>query len=243
MVLFRHRLTEVASALSDPTRREIWEYVLSADDPPSVREVAERFGLHGNAARLHLEKLVQSGLLYSTRRRGSRGGRPAHLYRAVTEGEEFNLPPRRYKLLAEVLAAAWEEEAGRMELLEYISFTRGREEAGPHAAVPGGVVDAEEVLSRWLESLRERGLFAKAWRREDGTPALKFRLCPFGDLSSRYAEITCRLHRSYEEGVLSLWGPWRLKPLAESCSFLLVRATADGGEDFPGDGTRGDPAS
>jgi DNA-binding transcriptional ArsR family regulator len=94
----------VSAALADPTRRQIMELLLDAGMPLSAREVAETFGLHVNAARMHLEKLVKGGLLAVTRRRGERGGRPAHMYVVSDEDWELHLPPRSYRPLAAILA-------------------------------------------------------------------------------------------------------------------------------------------
>ena len=104
MKTYSDHIAQVSTALADPTRREIMEHVLDADVPLSVKEVADHFGLHANAARMHLDKLVKGGLLKVVRRRGASGGRPANLYDTSGVDWELNLPPRRYKLLAEVLA-------------------------------------------------------------------------------------------------------------------------------------------
>ena len=47
----------------------------------TVAEIAARFGLHPNVARMHLAKLEQAGFLATDFRRTSGGGRPAKLYR------------------------------------------------------------------------------------------------------------------------------------------------------------------
>jgi len=92
MKTYSDHIAQVSTALADPTRREIMEHVLHADTALSVREVADYFGLHANAVRMHLDKLVKGGLLKVVRRRGAHGGRPANLYDASDEDWELNLP-------------------------------------------------------------------------------------------------------------------------------------------------------
>lgn len=69
-----------ARALGDPTRHRVFRYVADADHPVEVAELAEHFGLHHNAIRQHLAKLVDADLVVeSTVARGGRG-RPRLCY-------------------------------------------------------------------------------------------------------------------------------------------------------------------
>ena len=75
MNTYSENIAQISTALADPTRREIMELVIHAGSPLSVREVADHFGLHANAARMHLDKLVKGGLLKVERQRGVLGAR------------------------------------------------------------------------------------------------------------------------------------------------------------------------
>ena len=225
MKTYSENIAQISTALADPTRREIMELVLYAGSPLSVREVADHFGLHANAARMHLDKLVKGGLLKVMRRRGERGGRPANLYDTSGEDWELNLPPRRYKLLAAVLAgglAGSHQELDRR--LGDEAHARGRAEAmassSPLAQVPHGA-GLKEIATAWLQEIEKRGHKADMAMLDESRIETAFSTCPFGEFSRDYPTLVCEIHRRLEEGVLSLAGNCRLKKTAEKCRFIL----------------------
>ncbi|RJP31226.1 MAG: ArsR family transcriptional regulator [Actinobacteria bacterium] len=228
MRTYSEHIARVSTALADPTRREIMEYVVHADSPLSVREVAENFGLHANAARIHLDKLVKGGLLQVIRRRGERGGRPANLYGASDEDLELSLPPRKYKLLAEVLASGVASAGkGVSPRIGREAFKRGREEAiassSPLAYLPQGA-SLTEIKEAWSEEIMRRG--HKASMRECGESRVEvtFATCPFGEFSRSHPGLVCEVHRCLEEGYLSLAGGCKLEASDLSCVFVLSAA-------------------
>lgn len=226
MSTYSDQIAQVSVALSDPTRREIMEHVFSSQSPLSVREVAEHFNLHANAARMHLDKLVKGGLLKVVRRRGARGGRPAHLYRAADLDWDLHIPPRSYRLLAEILAQAI------CDLIEPVpegvkkqALRSGREEAlrnsSPLAYLPPDA-GIEEVVRAWLEDIERRGIKTVLKSLDGGKAVVIFASCPFGELSTRHPHLVCEIHRTLEEGVLSLVGGWCLHLQEErGCAFIL----------------------
>jgi predicted ArsR family transcriptional regulator len=219
MNTYSDQIAQVSAALSDPTRREIMEYVMYSEGSLSVRDVAEHFELHANAARMHLDKLVKSGLLRVIRRRGPQGGRPAHHYDSVDRDWDLHIPPRHYKVLADILAGAMcgVENVGP-EGIELQALRSGREQAmrssSPIAYLQPDA-DIVEVVRIWLKEIERRGLKASWETLEDGEIEVNFSTCPFGDLSSRYPGLVCEIHRLLEQGFLSLAGNWRL----EACEF------------------------
>ena len=60
---FSAAVTSVTSAFGDPTRRDIYLLIRDAAAGVTAGEVAERFELHPNVARHHLEKLTAGGYL------------------------------------------------------------------------------------------------------------------------------------------------------------------------------------
>src|ERR671934_1582163 len=58
---FSAAVSAVTSAFGDPTRRDIYLFVRAGVDGVTAAEVAERFDLHPNVARHHLEKLTAGG--------------------------------------------------------------------------------------------------------------------------------------------------------------------------------------
>lgn len=82
------RAVSVARALGSSTRAGIYAHLQAAEDPLTVRDVADTFELHPNVARTHLETLADAGLVGVGLRKHPRGGRPAKLYQARAD-----LPP------------------------------------------------------------------------------------------------------------------------------------------------------
>jgi DNA-binding transcriptional ArsR family regulator len=92
---------ELSAVLADDTRYHIYRAVAERPgEDVTVADIAGRFGLHPNVARMHLAKLEQAGFLATDFRRTSGGGRPAKLYRLSDLVVSFAFPPRRYELLS-----------------------------------------------------------------------------------------------------------------------------------------------
>lgn len=224
---YKERLAEVSTALADPTRREIMDFVSSSSAPLSVQEVAQAFGLHANAARLHLEKLAKGGLLKVIRRRGKRGGRPAYLYLPSEEDLELHLPARHYRLLAEILVEGLSDMGEKVwERFREVSYWRGRREglssSSPLAHLPSrpGV---EEVAGAWEEDLRMRGMRFRMRVLEGETIEVTFLACPFGGISKSNLRRPCSVHHGLEAGVLSLAGRWVVEREDRKCVFVAKR--------------------
>ena len=230
MRTYSDQIAQVSTALADPTRREIMEHVLYAGSPLSVREVADFFGLHANAARMHLDKLVKGGLLRVVRRRGERGGRPANLYDASGEELDLNLPPRRYKLLAEVLAMGMADESGALlRRMGQEAYTRGREEAVTHSSPLGFLkpgAGLREIAAAWSEEVERRGHKVSMEHLSADRVEAAFITCPFGDFSRDYPRLVCEIHRRMEEGFLSLGGSCQLEATEKICHYILRTGTA-----------------
>jgi predicted ArsR family transcriptional regulator len=99
------------SCLSDPVRRQLYDFVAGHPEPVGRDEAAAAAGIGRAIAVYHLDKLVESGLLAASYRRpagrgGPGAGRPAKYY--VRSAREFTVtvPPREYELAAHLLAQA-----------------------------------------------------------------------------------------------------------------------------------------
>ena len=69
-----------ARALGDPTRHELFRYIADAGRPVDVAELTEHLGLHHNAIRQHLAKLVEAGLVSEATAPRVGRGRPRLVY-------------------------------------------------------------------------------------------------------------------------------------------------------------------
>lgn len=80
--------TRTAKVLSLPTRAAILSMLLRTG-PKTVKEIADRFQIHPNVARAHLDLMVETGFLMTETRRQDKG-RPAKVY-FTWEGEAGSL--------------------------------------------------------------------------------------------------------------------------------------------------------
>ena len=82
---FSAAVSAITNAFGDPTRRAIYLFAHEAgDDGVTAAQVADRFGLHPNVARHHLDKLAAGCYLeVAVGRSGSGAGRPSKRYRSI----------------------------------------------------------------------------------------------------------------------------------------------------------------
>src|SRR5438309_12104129 len=95
----------MAQILADDRRRSIYLFVTQSHRSVTVNEVAERLEIHRNAAKHHLDRLLEAGLLRAEFRRvnGRRGpgaGRPSKLYSAGEVEVSFSVPEPQHDPLA-----------------------------------------------------------------------------------------------------------------------------------------------
>src|SRR5213595_1007053 len=96
----------VTSAFGDPTRREIYLFARETEVGVTASEVAERFALHPNVARHHLDKLAAGGYVdvHVERPQHQAAGRPSKRYTASGREMSLEFPARRDDLLVMLLA-------------------------------------------------------------------------------------------------------------------------------------------
>src|SRR2546426_6838538 len=109
------RLADVA-VLGEPARRALYLHVARQTDAVDRDSAARAVGMSRAVAAFHLDKLVEAGLLSPTYRRlsgktGPGAGRPSKLYQVTDHQIEVSLPQRRYEIVAELFAKAFETGA------------------------------------------------------------------------------------------------------------------------------------
>jgi predicted ArsR family transcriptional regulator len=131
---FASAVTAIASAFGDPTRRDIFLYVHERPDGVTASEVAERFELHANVARHHLDKLAAGGYLEVGVERpdGGGAGRPSKRYRATEHEVSLDINVRHDDVLVTLLGRALEAlPPGQAQALaEEVGEEYGRTMAG-----------------------------------------------------------------------------------------------------------------
>lgn len=186
-------------ALADATRRALYEYVAGRPEPVGREEAATALGIALHNVSFHLDRLVAEGLLEVEYRRlsgrtGPGSGRPSKLYRRGACEFAVSLPPRRYALVAELLASAVARAAGGVPLddaLSQVARDEGRA-LGAAAEVP----DAEE-LDRTAIVLESQGY--EPIRRPD---VVTLNNCPFDALAQKHTALVCGLNRDFVQGVV-----------------------------------------
>lgn len=183
-------------ALAEGTRRALYEFVTSRPEPVGREQAAAELGIALHNVSFHLDRLVADGLLEVEYRRlsgrsGPGAGRPSKLYRRADREFAVSLPPRRYDLVGEILAAAVTRAAGGEPLeraLRESAHAEGRqlgEAAGTGASLPGLVT----VLG------------GQGFEPRLTDDVVELSNCPFDALAQRHTELVCGLNRSFVQGV------------------------------------------
>lgn len=237
---------DAIAALQDPVRRRLYDYVAAQDHEVGRAEAADAAGIQRTLAAFHLDRLTEAGLLDAVFRRpagrsGPGAGRPAKLYRRSATERTVSVPPRDYRVPAELLAEVVEEIGGE-EVLERLARMRGRS-AGAAAAeamaaaaetgadkagagTPGGdtpdqdTPDAGAPGERLMAALRARGY--EPYR--DGAE-LRLRNCPFHALAVAFPPVVCGMNLALLEGLVEGLGPAgvtaRMDPRPGECCVVL----------------------
>src|SRR5690349_24308385 len=165
-------------------------------------------------AAFHLDKLVEAGLLtarYEAPPDRPRGrGRAPKVYVTVGDGLAVTVPPRRYELIAEILADAMAESPTHsLEAAHRLAAERGR--ATGEALRTTGLVDALTDLG---------------FEPEQQHDAIRLRNCPFHALAQRQTELICGLNHEFMRGLVEGIGAGgveaRLAPQPGACCVELV---------------------
>lgn len=187
--------------LADETRYQIYRSV--AERPGrdvTVADVAERFHLHPNVARMHLAKLEQHGLLVTSFRRSAGGGRPAKLYRLSEKVATFGFPPRRYELLARLALDSLTAGGTREDMLRVCREAGAAE--GRRALMGSGRLtgSADEIAGLVRDITNEQGLYPEI-NREGRDLRVILHNCSFREASGSDPELVCPMHRAFLDGV------------------------------------------
>jgi predicted ArsR family transcriptional regulator len=202
---FNAAVAAVTNAFGDPTRREIYLFVRDhGADGVTASEIAERFALHPNVARHHLEKLTGGGYLVVEvgRRRGG-AGRPSKRYCAVALDATFSLPLKHDDVLSDLLAAALDalghDQAAT--LADDVGYAYGRGLAA-RMDPKAGQRSVRAAVAAVADALTAHG-FAAHTEEHGGELSIVSECCPFGDTAHKYPHVVCALDRGMIRGMLA----------------------------------------
>src|SRR5688500_18815002 len=199
---FTAGVAAATSAFGDATRRDIYLFAHAATEGVTTAEVAQRFGLHPNVARHHLDKLAAGGYLEvqvgrpvrpgATAKAGA--GRPSKRYQVTDKALALEFPVRRDDLLIALL--------GRMlalvpiEAAEAMAESVGEEYGKSLAAsmAPGeGHRSLQAALHAVADALTAHGFASHTEARANGL-AIISEQCPFGGAAVQHPVI-CAVDR------------------------------------------------
>ena len=213
------RISDLTSALGDPTRRAIYVAVRESGTPMTTARIAELFELHPNVARHHLDKLATDGWLVVAHKRpagksGPGAGRPAKTYEASNREVSIHFTPRRYELLVDllmrVLARVAPHDVAR--IAEDVGTEYGRELAseigGPEETGYAEAVQAVSVAMTGLGFSMDPDI--------EGQQLITSH-CPFGEAATDHPDVVCSLDRGIVTGLVG--------GLAAGCRPVLIPHT------------------
>jgi predicted ArsR family transcriptional regulator len=191
----RHR------ALGSATRTAILRLVRDAATGLTATDVVEATAMHPSTVRVHLDRLVEAGLLVKARASGGMPGRPAWRYRAAATEPA----PAPYRALAAAL-------------LDHLATTGG----GTTAAVTAGeawgrrlaaTAEPADPVTIAVGVLRQLGFDPRLApvagpRAADEVDEVEVHLhtCPFLELVGPQPDVMCALHAGMLRGVLHATG-------------------------------------
>ncbi|MAU03458.1 MAG: hypothetical protein CL418_06280 [Acidimicrobiaceae bacterium] len=206
---FGAAVTAITNAFGDPTRRDIYLYAREGVDGVTAAGSAERFDLHPNVARHHLDKLASGGYLEVAveRPEGATAGRPSKHYRVSNPGQPLELPIRQDTVLIGLLgrtlallpsdqAEAMAEEVGA-EVGRSMAESLGTDEV--HRSFKSAMYAVADALTA-------HGFAARAERTGGDQLRIVSEHCPFGGAPIEHPVI-CAVDRGLVRGMLgALYG-------------------------------------
>ena len=211
---FTSTVSAITDAFGDPTRRGIYLFAREESAGVTATQVAERFGVHPNVARHHLDKLAAGGYLEVAveRAEGAGAGRPSKHYRVSPDAKVdltgdvpvhsddlvLSLLGRALALLPHDKAEAMAEEVGQ----EYgLAMAQGL--TGADLAV--GQRSLRSAMQAVADALTAHGFAAHADQRNNQLRIVNNH-CPFGDVAIDHPVI-CAVDRGMVKGMLqSIYG-------------------------------------
>jgi predicted ArsR family transcriptional regulator len=190
------------AVLAEPTRRRVFDAVRESRGPVTREAAAAAVGITPRLAAFHLDRLAEAGLLLvdyarPSGRGGPGAGRPAKRYAPAPVELEVTVPPRRYNLVARILAAAIADAPQAAdEGARAAAHAEGRQAGELHRQPRRrGATSATAGAVAALERLGYEPI-------EDEDHRVRLRNCPFHDVVDVAPALVCGLNKEVVAGVL-----------------------------------------
>lgn len=196
---------KVTSVFSDPTRYNIYQYLLeNRHKPVTVLEVAKQFGIHPNVARIHLTKLEEIQVVASDFERTGKGGRPSRIYQITDKVIELNFPHRDYKLLSRVAIETLLNmgEVGKHALYEMGQNYGQRIIEKLNPPINKQELSKEQKISLLEETSKILGMYPKfTYLPHKKQIHFEINNCPFKEVAKEHQATVCRMHYAFIKGM------------------------------------------
>ena len=203
---FSSAVSAITSAFGDPTRRDIYLHVRTCQEGMTASEISEKFDLHTNVARHHLDKLAAGGYLDVGRSATTGAGRPAKIYSCSESSISIQFPIRHHDVLITLLGKALSllSEKDAEQLAEEVGIEYGRTMAESLSPEETGY-SFRQSLHVIAGALTAHGFSAHAEQFGEDLQIVTEH-CPFGDAAVKHPVI-CAVDRGMVKGMLgSLYG-------------------------------------
>jgi predicted ArsR family transcriptional regulator len=198
------RTLKITSALADPTRYSIYQYIVSVHRGVTVLEIADHFNIHPNVARLHLTKLEDVNLIVSKAEKSGKGGRPGKVYVLSDEVVNINFPPRDYQTLSDIaieslLSLGREGE----ETLQKVAHRIGKEQAMQaiqRDKLKVEVMSLEEKIPYIQKLAFTQGINPQIEQIDKYSIRFRVYNCPFKETADKHHEV-CKMHHAMLTGM------------------------------------------
>jgi predicted ArsR family transcriptional regulator len=220
------------SALNEPVRRALYEWVVAAGRAVSRDEAATGVGISRALAAFHLERLVRRKLLTAefrrlTGRTGPGAGRPAKLYRRAVDEVAVQLPVRTYDVAARLFADAIEGATTEIPpaSLRHSAHETGRAVGEAARRDSGPRPSRKRLKAALVTTLSERGYEP----RETDAGEIRLGNCPFHSLVEDHRGLVCGMNLALADGIVEGLGndriTARLDPQPGMCCVAIATRT------------------
>lgn len=196
---------KITSTLADETRYSIYEYILQEKKTVTVQNIADKFGIHPNVARLHLTKLSEINIITADFAKTGRGGRPGRVYKASDKGVSLTFPRRdEERLLKWTIQLIQEFGPSALERCQDISYQDGYQQMKNYVNAElqlNNNLSFEQKLQLLTDNAALIGYIPQVQQTENGKK-VTFSIfnCPFQGQLTTHSELVCSLHESYLKG-------------------------------------------